>query len=108
MKGIRRSMLVVVTVVLGLLLAPGAGSTIGPSYETQMDSGIPMLQAAGLVSHEMNFTDSKTCSLAQYDQAAAGGNPCKSCPKNLAPGCTRVSCDPCCFQCPGEPFLRCL
>lgn len=39
---------------------------------------------------------------------AQGGNPCKSCPKNLAPGCTRVSCDPCCFQCPNDPFLCCL
>jgi hypothetical protein len=108
MKGIRRSTLVVVTVVLGLLLAPGAGSTIGPSSETQMASAIPVLQAAGPVSHEMSSTDSQTCSQSQRDQAAAGGNPCKACPKNLAPGCTRVSCDPCCFQCPGEPFLRCL
>jgi len=107
MKGIRRSTLVVVTVVLGLLLAPGARSTMGPSYETQMSSGNPMVQA-GVVSNEMNFADGETCSQAQYHQAAAGGNPCKSCPKNLAPGCTRVSCDPCCFQCPGEPFLRCL
>ena len=39
---------------------------------------------------------------------AQGGNPCKTCSRNLAPGCTRVSCDPCCFQCPNEPFLRCL
>lgn len=33
---------------------------------------------------------------------------CHDCPTSLLPGCTRISCDPCCFHCPGEPFNRCL
>lgn len=110
MKRIRGSMLVIATIVTGLLLAPGAASTIGPSPEVQIASGIPVLQTAELASHEMALTDCETSMQPQYEQAAGGGgNPCnKSCPKSLAPGCTRVSCDPCCFRCPGEPFLRCL
>ncbi len=33
-------------------------------------------------------------------------NTCHSCPKFK--GCTRVSCDPCCYQCVGDPITRCL
>jgi hypothetical protein len=52
----------------------------------------------------------------QPDQAACSdpfGNGtevkgCHDCPTSLLPGCTRLSCDPCCFHCPGEPFNRCL
>jgi hypothetical protein len=32
--------------------------------------------------------------------------PCPGCaPKH--DGCGRVSCDPCCYRCPGDPILRC-
>ena len=33
---------------------------------------------------------------------------CHDCPTSLLPDCTRISCNPCCFHCPGEPFNRCL
>jgi hypothetical protein len=33
---------------------------------------------------------------------------CHDCPKSLLPDCTRISCIPCCFHCPGDPFNRCL
>ena len=43
-------------------------------------------------------------------ETAAGivvGGPPPSCPKKLG-SCTRVSKNPCCFTCPGVPFLVCV
>ncbi len=36
------------------------------------------------------------------------GNPCKDCKRRL-PGqqCTRISCDPCCYACVGQPLPIC-
>ena len=103
MKAIHNLTVLMVAVGIGLLLASGGGAGIAPSAEPQTASELTSPPAA-CASDEVDFAQNGS----QVRPEQVNGNPCKSCPKSLAPGCTRVSCDPCCFQCPGEPFLRCL
>ena len=48
----------------------------------------------------------------QTDLIASAASPpdpaCANCPKRI-PGepCTRISCDPCCYRCSGDPIPRC-
>ena len=48
------------------------------------------------------------CIEAEAAEAVAPDPACDGCPKRI-PGepCTRVSCEPCCYRCSGEPVLRC-
>jgi hypothetical protein len=78
-----------------LLLGMGAVTTVPPadSYEDPAFAAAPGL-----------------CSEATAGQdvlEAGGGGSCPDCPKNLPGGCSRASCDPCCYRCVGDPVLRC-
>lgn len=42
------------------------------------------------------------------ENMAPGGNPCKDCKRPQGGhGCARLSCDPCCWVCQGEPLPLC-
>lgn len=32
---------------------------------------------------------------------------CSGCKPSIGGSCSRVSCDPCCYRCPGSPILLC-
>ena len=55
---------------------------------------------------EQQGPDQAACSDPFGNGAEVKG--CHDCPTSLLPECTRISCVPCCFHCPGEPFNRCL
>lgn len=105
MVRIRISTVAIVTVAVMLLVVVGTQTTKASNPGAQTAAGNATLQTE---PSGPQGAEPETCSTVEQAGAAAGGNPCKDCPKNLAPSCTRVSCDPCCFRCPGEPFLRCL
>ena len=42
------------------------------------------------------------------EEGKPGGNPCKGCKRPAGGhGCARLSCDPCCWVCQGEPLPLC-
>lgn len=107
MTKIRIPALVFVMTALILLTAIGNHTSRASNPAAPTSAGSPSLQIEPSNPEAASLPEGEACSTVRQG-TAAGGNPCKDCPKNLAPGCTRVSCDPCCFRCPGEPFLRCL
>ena len=38
---------------------------------------------------------------------AKGPKKCEGCAATIGNSCTRVSCNPCCYSCPGQPYLVC-
>lgn len=106
MRRIRTSALVIALLALAFLVlaSPQASKASGPG-ETAI-TGNPQAHPELFSPPEAGPTENAACSAASENEMAV--NPCKDCPKSLAPGCSRVSCDPCCFRCPGDPILRCL
>ena len=108
MKRIRTSTLVIVMLALAFLVIVGTQTSKASGSGGPAATGNPTMQAEPSTPPGAAPAEGKKCSAPARGEVAAGGNPCKSCPRDLAPGCTRVSCDPCCFRCPGDPFIRCL
>lgn len=88
----------------GMLLAMGVASLAV--------LGIGALSGAGSFNADdsiIEVAELGICIEAEAAEAAAAPYPaCDACPKRI-PGepCTRVSCEPCCYRCSGEPVLRC-
>lgn len=64
------------------------------------------------VAQPSDSTSADTCLIdagaSEPMLAPPGGNPCKSCRQSPAGDrCQRISCDPCCWECPGEPYPIC-
>jgi hypothetical protein len=100
----------IVTVALAVVVSGGPAAPTDSGQDSQAAIANPSASGSDLLTPASIAAENGPCTASHpsWDASAAGANPCKSCPKSLAPGCARVSCDPCCFQCPGEPFLRCL
>ena len=96
----------IVAVTLALLVAAGFQTKTLSGSHAPAAAGAPTLQNGASPSPERALPEGEKCAAEQ--NGTTGHNPCKSCPTSLLPNCTRLSCDPCCFQCPGEPFIRCL
>ena len=88
-----------------LLLMGGAAflgliglSTFSGSGQSNLQDGVVEMAELGI------------CMEAElFEWVAAAPDPaCEGCPKRI-PGeqCTRISCDPCCYRCSGEPVPRC-
>jgi hypothetical protein len=64
--------------------------------------------AAGLEAQDLSASrpagDSPGGTGADVASAAA---PCTGCPVRVG-NCTLVSCNPCCYRCPGYPYLLCI
>jgi hypothetical protein len=69
---------------------PLAPSEPGISASTGVDQGHP--------------SDGECAAVESQDTQARS---CQDCPAKRD-GCGRVSCNPCCYRCPGDPILRCL
>jgi hypothetical protein len=107
MRTLRASALMIAALTLAALVfvSPPAGKASGSGEVALL--GSPQAHSQPTFAPVAESTPSSACS-AEAGEAPSSANPCHSCPKSLLPACTRVSCEPCCFQCPGEPFLRCL
>ena len=98
MKGIKSVMLLLAGVAALALVHPV------PSQEGAGTGPQAALTTSGSIDQS---TDSRTgeCS-APRPAGDAVSQSCQNCPRKLE-GCGRVSCEPCCFRCPGDPILRC-
>jgi hypothetical protein len=85
--------------VIGLIGLGLAGASILPAGSTAAGpSVIAEVPGAGI------FVEAEL-----LDSASAPPDPaCQDCPKRI-PGepCTRISCDPCCYRCTGDPIPWC-
>jgi hypothetical protein len=87
--------------VIALLLAGVAAVAAGVGWTQQGDQ----LAVAGTVAEHQSEAAVQECSVSEQGEEPKAQS-CQGCaPKH--DGCGRVSCDPCCYRCPGDPILRC-
>src|SRR5262245_55773658 len=105
MTKFRVSALVIVAVTVMLTSNIEFDTSVSP------DAGVPaLIDAASPWTGEFTAPDmgGDECGGSIGDSEDRSANPCKGCPKGVLPGCIRLSCEPCCFKCPGEPAQICL
>ena len=87
--------------VIALLLVGVAAVAVGVNWTQQGEQ----LAVAATVADRQSDVAAQECSASpQGDEPTSQS--CQGCaPKH--DGCGRVSCDPCCYRCPGDPILRC-
>ena len=93
----------ILVAVLGIVVIGLGGVAL--SVHAPQDQVIPAVEQAtdGGVCPADRATDEVVS-----EDMAPGGNPCKNCKRpNGKHGCARLSCDPCCCVCQGEPLPRC-
>jgi hypothetical protein len=100
------------SLIIAMLLCAGlmfAGSQeLLASKETKSQ---PVLTAADIA--KLAAEASLTCEANDQSQSLESsdgdkmGPPCKDCPRKNGGQCTRISCEPCCYACVGQPLPVC-
>lgn len=87
--------------VIALLLFGVAAVAVGVSWTPE---GEQLAVAATVADHQLEAAAQECSALSRGEGPTSQS--CQGCsPKH--DGCGRVSCDPCCYRCPGDPILRC-
>lgn len=90
--------------VLGIVAIGVAGFAMSaPAAQEQAPLAVGAGDEGGVCQADEVITEP-----AGETAAPGGGNPCKDCKRSPEHHrCTRVSCDPCCWVCIGEPLPIC-
>lgn len=90
------------------MLAVVAAVSLAFLHDRQAPSSTPRPEDGVILLHEEGLCVPAD-ELPAEAEPLSTHNACHDCPKNIpGEGCTRVSCDPCCYRCAGDPILRCL
>lgn len=92
--------------VLALLLVGAVAIAAGLQWSPAVESvnGSQLGISSSSTAQQVDSPKRECTAAAGPGDATAQS--CQNCPKKLD-GCGRVSCDPCCYRCPGDPILRC-
>ncbi len=88
------------------LLASRAGDTAAAAPEALVAVGAQE-DCAGQVASLEGESSSMAGTAPGDTLAAGGGKGCGDCPRTIGLKCRRVSCSPCCYECPDSQFPYC-